>query len=201
MRLIFMGPPGSGKGTQAARIADRYEIPAISTGDIFRANVADRTALGLSAQKYMDAGDYVPDDITDAMVRARLAEADCTRGFLLDGYPRTLSQVNELDSILIDQDATLDAAIVLLADHNQLLDRLLKRATIDGRTDDTPEVITRRLDIYHEQTAPLIDLYVARGLAREVDGHGSVEEVTSRIQAALAVLPSSCGTKTRTPSA
>ncbi|MFZ2502390.1 MAG: adenylate kinase [Nocardioides sp.] len=185
MRLLIMGPPGAGKGTQASRIAEAYGIPAISTGDIFRANVGQGTPLGLEAKKFMDAGEYVPDSVTNAMVRSRIAEPDAQPGFLLDGYPRTVAQVAELDTMIVDTGHELDAVVVLTVPDDIVVDRLLKRAEIEGRVDDTPEVISRRQEVYHEQTAPLIELYAARGRLLEVDGLGSVDEVSDRISAAL----------------
>ncbi|MBE7324960.1 adenylate kinase [Nocardioides sp. Y6] len=185
MRLIIMGPPGAGKGTQAAFIAQRYEIPAVSTGDIFRANVSQGTPLGLEAQRYMDAGEYVPDEVTNSMVRNRIAEEDARGGFLLDGYPRTVAQVAELDGMLADAGLELDAAVVLTVDRDVIVERLLHRATIEGRADDTEEVIRRRQEVYEEQTAPLVDLYRGRGLLVEVDGLGEVDEVTQRVFAAI----------------
>jgi adenylate kinase len=185
MRIILMGPPGVGKGTQAKVIAKRYGIPAISTGDIFRANVAKRTELGQEAQRYMDAGEYVPDEVTNAMVRDRLAEGDCHDGFLLDGYPRTLAQVDELDTMLGSLDCRLDAVVALTASQDELVARLLKRAEVEGRTDDTEEVIRRRQELYEEQTAPLIAVYDEKGLLLEVDGMGEIEAVGDRIAEAL----------------
>jgi len=185
MRLLIMGPPGSGKGTQAVRTADQLGIPTISTGDIFRSNVARATPLGRIAREYMDAGEYVPDQVTNAMVRDRLAEADCASGFLLDGYPRTLQQVDELDAILADADTALDAVVELVVDHEVLLERLLLRARSEGRADDTAEVIRRRQEVYVEQTAPLTTRYDERGLLRTVDGEGPVEHVARRISAVL----------------
>jgi adenylate kinase len=185
MRLIIMGPPGAGKGTQAKLIAERLSIPAISTGDIFRANVAQETPLGVEAKRYMDAGDYVPDEVTNAMVRDRLAEDDAAAGFLLDGYPRTVAQVEELDGMLAAADRSLDAVLVLTVDRDEVVQRLLKRAEIEGRSDDTEEVVRRRQEIYAEQTAPLVEVYADRGLIVEVDGMGEVDEVTSRVFAAL----------------
>lgn len=183
MRLIIMGPPGAGKGTQARGIADRYSIPAISTGDIFRANVAEGTPLGVEAKGYMDAGDYVPDEVTNAMVRDRIAQPDCAQGFLLDGYPRTVAQVQELDGML--SDAGVDAVLVLTVDDEELVQRLLQRAQVEARADDTEEVIRRRQAIYNEQTAPLIEVYGARGVLVSVDGMGDVADVAARIVAAL----------------
>lgn len=185
MRLLIMGPPGAGKGTQASRIAEAHGIPAISTGDIFRANVGQGTPLGLEAKKFMDAGEYVPDSVTNAMVRSRIAEPDAQPGFLLDGYPRTVAQVAELDTMIVDTGHELDAVVVLTVPDDIVVDRLLKRAEIEGRVDDTPEVISRRQEVYHEQTAPLIELYAACGRLLEVDGLGSVDEVSDRISAAL----------------
>jgi adenylate kinase len=185
MRLILMGPPGAGKGTQAKVIAERLSIPAVSTGDIFRANVSEGTPLGLEAKTFMDAGDYVPDEITNGMVRDRLAQPDATQGFLLDGYPRTVDQVDELDRMLAGSGTKLDAAVVLTVDDEELVQRLLKRAQTDGRTDDTEEVIRHRQDVYNEQTAPLLAVYAGRGLLIEVDGMGAVDEVSSRIFASL----------------
>lgn len=185
MRMIFMGPPGAGKGTQASVVATRYGIPAISTGDIFRANVSEGTPLGIEAKRFMDAGEYVPDSVTNEMVRNRIAEPDAGPGFLLDGYPRTLAQVEELDGMLAASDDSLDAVVVLTVDAEELVQRLLKRAETSGRSDDTEEVIRHRQDVYVEQTAPLIEVYRERGLLLEVDGLGEVDEVSSRILAAL----------------
>jgi adenylate kinase len=188
MRLILMGPPGAGKGTQAKVIAAHYGVPAISTGDIFRANVAGRTALGLEAQRYMDAGDYVPDEVTNAMVRDRLGLDDAEPGFLLDGYPRTLAQVKELDGMLADYGITLDSVVSLTVDREELVKRLLQRAQVEGRADDTEEVIRRRQELYVEQTSPLIDVYAERGLLLEIDGTGPVSTVTERVFEGLAKL-------------
>ena len=185
MRLIMMGPPGAGKGTQAEVVAARLGVPAISTGDIFRANVSEETPLGVEAKRYMDAGEYVPDEVTNAMVRDRIAEADAREGFLLDGYPRTVAQVRELDGMLDEQEHRLDAVVVLTVDKDEIVQRLLKRAETEGRADDTEEVIRHRQDVYDEQTAPLIDVYAGRGLLARVDGMGEVGDVTARIFAAL----------------
>ena len=188
MRLILMGPPGAGKGTQSAAVCDRYGIPAISTGDIFRANVSARTPLGVTAQTYMDAGEYVPDEITNDMVRDRLGQPDCARGFLLDGYPRTLEQVKELDEILADLDVRLDGVLALDVDSDSLVKRLLDRAEREGRADDTEEVIRRRQEVYAEQTAPLVSEYDARCSLVRVDGNGRVDHVTDRVHTAIAQL-------------
>jgi adenylate kinase len=183
MRLLIMGPPGAGKGTQAVHIAQRLGIPHISTGDLFRANLTEGTALGLEAKKYMDAGEYVPDAVTNGMVRDRLKQSDAAEGFLLDGYPRTVAQVAELDGMLAGN--KVDKVIVLTADTDEVVGRLLNRAKQQGRADDTEDVIRRRLEIYTEQTAPLITLYAARGVLIEVHGIGSVDQVTHNIFAAL----------------
>jgi adenylate kinase len=180
-----MGPPGAGKGTQAKVIAGRLSIPAISTGDIFRKNVSEKTELGVEAKRYMDAGDYVPDEVTNAMVGARLAEPDASEGFLLDGYPRTVAQVAELDSMLEEAGRQIDAVVVLTVDQQEVVERLLRRAREEGRVDDTEDVIRHRQDVYAQQTAPLIEVYDERGVLVEVDGMGPVEEVTSRVFEAL----------------
>jgi adenylate kinase len=186
-----MGPPGAGKGTQAKVVADHFGIPAISTGDIFRTNVSNGTPLGKKAEEYMDKGEYVPDELTNLMVRARIDEPDAEPGFLLDGYPRTLSQVEELDGMIRFTGHRLDAAVVLTVDSEEIVDRLLQRAQVEGRTDDTEEVIRRRQQVYGEQTEPLIGVYRQRGIVHEIDGMGPVEEVTKRIFDALDVVPQS----------
>jgi adenylate kinase len=185
MRLVFMGPPGAGKGTQAVGLASRLGIPHISTGDIFRANVSQGTALGLEAKRYMDAGEYVPDDVTNAMVRDRLAQADCIPGFLLDGYPRTVDQVAQLDDMLASADAALDRVVELTVDIDEVVGRLVRRAAEQGRADDTEDVIRRRLEVYAEQTAPLLAIYSGRGLLVQVDGLGEIDDVAARLAAAL----------------
>lgn len=186
MRLILMGPPGAGKGTQAKVIAERHGIPAISTGDIFRANVTQGTPLGVEAKRFMDAGEYVPDEVTNQMVRNRIDEPDAAPGFLLDGYPRTLAQVQELDGMIKFTGHELDAVVVLTVDSEELVQRLLARAQSEGRADDTEDVIRRRQEVYAEQTEPLIEVYRDRGILLEVDGMGEVDQVTTRIADALA---------------
>jgi adenylate kinase len=180
-RFLLIGPPGAGKGTQAALLANAYSIPAISTGDIFRANVKNKTELGLQVKSIMDRGEYVPDSLTNELIRDRLSDADAEAGFLLDGYPRTNNQVNELDDILSSQHRILDAVILLVADTDELVRRLLKRAEEQGRTDDTEEIIRHRQDVYLAETQPLIEIYSARDLVVEIDGLGEIEEVTQRI--------------------
>lgn len=184
-RLVIMGPQGAGKGTQAARLAERLGVPAISTGDIFRANIKGGTELGVLAQSYTSRGELVPDSVTNDMVRDRLAQPDAASGFILDGYPRNAAQVLELDAILDGLGSRLDAVVELTADRDELLARLRRRAEIEGRQDDTEETIARRLDIYAEQTAPLADAYAERGLLVRVDGIGQIDEVAERLAAAL----------------
>jgi adenylate kinase len=185
-RLLLIGAPGAGKGTQAVKLAETFAIPAISTGDIFRYNVKNETELGKLAKSFMDKGEYVPDSVTNDLVRDRLSQTDAAAGFLLDGYPRTSEQVVELDSMLSSHGTGLDAVVLLTADTDEVVRRLLNRAIEQGRADDTEEVIRRRLEIYEEQTAPLIDVYAARNLVVTVDGLGAVDEVTARILEALA---------------
>jgi len=181
-----MGPPGAGKGTQASTLSKDLGVPQIATGDIFRSNVSTGTEIGRTAQRYMDAGDYVPDSVTNQMVRARLGEADAQDGFLLDGYPRTLDQVGTLDDILAELGTELDAVVSLKVDSEELIARLLKRAHQDGRADDDESVIRYRQKVYVDQTAPLLDVYAVRGLLIEVDGIGDVDEVRGRIATAVA---------------
>ena len=185
MRLLIMGPPGAGKGTQAMRIAEHYRIPAISTGDIFRAMKHADTPLAQQVREIMESGGYVSDEITNEIVKDRLAKPDCQEGFLLDGYPRTLQQVQTLDDYLAETNRTLDAVISLLADTDEVVARLLKRAAIDGRTDDNDETIRVRLKVYAEQTEPLLDVYRSGGLLVEVNGLGEIDEVSERVFAAL----------------
>lgn len=185
MRAVLLGPPGAGKGTQALLLATRYGIPAISTGDIFRVNVGGGTPLGRQAKEFMDAGALVPDSVTNAMVSDRLAEEDVDGGFLLDGYPRNPEQAVELDSMLGHRGLVLDVVVELTADIDEVTRRLLSRAQIEGRADDTEPVIRHRLEVYSEVTAPLTALYGARGLLAQVDGMGEVEDVTARLTAAI----------------
>jgi len=185
MQLVIMGPPGAGKGTQAKLIAEHYGIPAISTGDIFRAMKTADTPLARQVREIMESGGYVSDEITNAIVTDRLAQPDCDGGFLLDGYPRTLQQVQTLDDYLAESKRPLNAVSSLLADIEEVVARLLRRAVIDGRSDDNEETIRVRLQVYAEQTEPLLEVYRARGSLVEVDGHGEVQEVSERIFAAL----------------
>ena len=185
-RLLLIGPPGAGKGTQAARLRDMLGVPAISTGDIFRANVRDETPLGVKAKAYMDAGDNVPDSLTNELVRDRLEQADCASGFLLDGYPRTLDQVAYLDSFLAEHGTAMDVVVELVADPDVVVERLRQRALDQGRSDDDESVVRHRLEVYREQTAPLVGVYEGRGMLVKVDGIGEIDEVTARIASALA---------------
>jgi len=191
MRLIIMGPPGAGKGTQARYIAEHFKIPAISTGDIFRANVSEGTELGREAKRFMDAGEYVPDEITNLMVRHRIDEPDATGGFLLDGYPRTVAQVEELDTMIAFTGHRLDAVVCLTVNQDEIVSRLLQRAQVEGRADDTEDVIRRRQQVYLEQTEPLIAVYQKRDILVEVDGMGEVDDVTRRVFEALDVVDES----------
>jgi adenylate kinase len=185
MRLVLLGPPGAGKGTQAKRLAERLGVPAISTGDIFRANIAGGTALGELAQSFTRAGKLVPNEVTNDMVRDRLAQPDVAPGFLLDGYPRNVAQVASLDDMLAGAGVGLDAVVQLTANTDELVARLLKRAEIEDREDDTEDVIRHRQEVYAEETAPLVHVYRDRGVLVEVDGMGDVDEVTSRLGDAL----------------
>ncbi|RJU02661.1 adenylate kinase [Arthrobacter frigidicola] len=186
-RMLIIGPPGSGKGTQAARISERLGVVAISTGDIFRDNVKRETPLGVEAKKYMDAGDFVPDSVTNNMVRDRLKADDVQDGFLLDGYPRTAAQVAELDDILAENSSSLDVVLQLTAEDEELVRRLLGRAALDGRSDDNQDVIRHRLRLYHEQTTPVVSQYAERGIVTQVNGIGTIDEVTERVMNALKV--------------
>lgn len=180
-RLLIIGPPGAGKGTQAARISSALSIPAISTGDIFRANVSGETELGVLAKSYIDKGEYVPDEVTNDMVRSRLAEDDAQAGFLLDGYPRTLAQVDALDAMLDEAGSALDAVLMLEVDFDAVVERLIARGAEQGRSDDTEETIRKRIEVYREQTTPLVEVYEKRGLLRRVDGMCSIDDVTTAL--------------------
>jgi adenylate kinase len=175
VRLLFIGPPGAGKGTQAGKVAARLGIPHISTGEMFRDHVSRGTGLGLEVEAIMEAGDYVPDELTVAMLAERVAQEDAAHGYILDGFPRTEAQVASLDRMLGDRG--LDRVIVITVDEDELTQRLLAR----GRADDTEETVRNRFQIYQSQTQPLIDIYESRGLTVYVDGIGEVEDVTDRI--------------------
>ena len=181
MRIVLLGPPGAGKGTQAAQVACRFNAPHIATGDIFRANVASGTELGRAAQEYMDRGDLVPDDVVIAMVMERLAERDCEGGFVLDGFPRTVNQAEALDRRLADLGAPLHAVLCIEAGEEELLRRLAGRAAAQHRADDAEQTIRHRLEVFAIKTRPLIDYYAHRGLLVNVDAIGPIEVVTKRI--------------------
>ncbi|TWP37384.1 adenylate kinase [Leekyejoonella antrihumi] len=185
MRLIILGPPGAGKGTQAEQIAASRSIPHISTGDIFRENIKDETPLGLEVKHILDAGGYVTDDITNKIVADRLHAKDCAAGFLLDGYPRTTAQVEALDSVLAADGHRIDAVIELAVPEDELVRRLLARAETSDRSDDTEHVIRERQALYRRETAPLTDIYGSRGAVHQIDGLGTVEEVSKRVLSAL----------------
>ena len=180
-RLLIVGPPGAGKGTQAALLSQLFDIPTISTGDIFRANIAGETELGLQVKAIVDAGDYVPDELTNALVTDRLSEADADGGFLLDGYPRTVDQVRYLEELLSSRGHQLDAVVRLVADTEAVVERLKLRALTLGRTDDTEAVIRHRHDVYRRETEPLLAVFREKGLLVEVDGLGAIDEVSGRI--------------------
>lgn len=185
-RLLIVGPPGAGKGTQSARLTEAFDIPAIATGDIFRANIKNQTPLGIEVKAIVDAGDYVPDSLTNALVQHRLEEDDARDGFLLDGYPRTLEQVAFLDQLLAARGQALDAVIQLVADQDEVVRRLRQRAIEQGRSDDTEDAIRHRQALYQRETSPLIAVYRDRGILIEVDGLGEIDDVSARITEALA---------------
>jgi len=181
MKLLIMGPPGVGKGTQADRIKDKLQILHLSTGEILRAEVEAKSAIGMDAKLYMDFGRLVPDHILIGIVKERISKQDCENGYLLDGFPRTLPQAEGLDVMMHSIDHDLECAISLTADENELVERLTKRGEESGRSDDTPDLIRERQKIYWEQTAPLLDFYRRKGLLKEVDGLGEIPEITERI--------------------
>jgi adenylate kinase len=181
VRLVLVGPPGAGKGTQAVRLAERLDVPHISTGDLFRANLDQKTPLGLEAKRYMDAGELVGDEVTVGMVRERLTEDDAAKGFILDGFPRTVAQADALTEILTASGNELDAVVALSVPQETLIQRMLGR----GRTDDTEEVIRRRQEVYQRETSPLLDHY--RDQLVTVDAVGDIEEITERVIDALNV--------------
>ncbi len=184
-RILLLGPPGVGKGTQAQRLVQKVGIPQISTGDMLRTAVADGTPVGRAAKAYMDRGDLVPDDVVIKVAEHRLRQPDAARGFVLDGFPRTRPQAEALDEILKRLDRPLECCLVLAVDEEALVERLRKRGTIEGRSDDSVETVRNRMRVFKQQTAPLIEYYRPHGILAEIDGLGSVEEVGKRIDEAL----------------
>lgn len=185
MRLILLGPPGAGKGTQAKILIEAYGIPQLSTGDILRSAIHDKTPMGLAAKEVMDRGDLVSNDIVNGIVSDRLDADDCKGGFILDGFPRTIVQAEALDEMLKDKGMKLDAVIEMTADADTLVARVIQRAKESNRPDDNPDVIRKRLEVYKNDTAPLVDYYRAHGLVTTVDGMAPVEAVTAAIKAAI----------------
>ena len=181
MRLLIMGPQGVGKGTQAALLAEHYQIPSISTGDIFRYNLKNQTDLGKKVQAFIDKGELVPDQLTNSIIKDRLAMEDAQQGWILDGYPRNAAQVEALDQMLAELETPLDKVLALQADRQVLMDRMTMRAEIEGRSDDTPDVIARRLDVYAKETKPLLDIYKDRGLLLEINGVGQIDQISKTI--------------------
>ena len=188
MNLLVLGPQGSGKGTQASRLAEEREIPHVSTGDMFRASIAARTPLGRRVEPILASGELVPDELTVALIRERLSEPDATRGFVLDGFPRNLAQAEALDAMLTEIDRELDLVLFFDLDQVTSTERLRKRAVIEGRDDDTPDAIARRLELYHEQTAPLVELYRASGRLVPIRAERTIDEVANEIAEALDLL-------------
>ena len=184
-RLLLLGPPGAGKGTQAQRVVERLQIPQISTGDMLRAAVAAGTEVGREAKSYMDAGKLVPDEVVIGVAKERLAQDDASAGFILDGFPRTVAQAEALDRLLPELGVSLERCVAMTVDTGELVQRLLKRAEIEGRSDDNEESIRVRMKEYEDKTAPLVAYYRERGILKEIDGAGSMEEVAARVEAAL----------------
>jgi adenylate kinase len=185
MRIVFLGPPGAGKGTQCVRVVQHYEMPHISTGDMLRQAIQEGTPLGQRAKSYLDQGQLVPDDVIVDVVCHRLDQPDCQRKFLLDGFPRTIAQAEALDAYLTRHDRPLAASLQLIADDEEVRRRLLARAAKEGRSDDTPETINERLRVYQQQTQPLVDYYRQRGIHHEINGVGTPDEVFARVHACL----------------
>lgn len=187
MRLVLLGPPGAGKGTQAQILVNTYSIPQLSTGDMLRAAIAAKTPLGLEAKAIVDRGDLVSDDIVSGIISDRMDEPDCKNGFILDGFPRTIAQAEALDGMLKSKGLTLDAVVEIKANPDVLVERIINRAKESGgaRADDNEEVLRKRLDVYTQQTAPLVSYYADTGLLKSVDGMASVDEVTASIKSAI----------------
>lgn len=185
MRIVLLGAPGSGKGTQAKFLVERFGIPHLSTGDLLRSAIAQKTTLGLAAKEVMDKGDLVSDDIVLGMLKERLRESDASSGFVLDGFPRNLRQAEMLETLFEELGLQLDCALLIEVNADEVVARIAKRAEIEGRSDDTEEVVRNRLSIYKEQTAPVAEYYKKRDLVVEIAGTGSIEDVRQRIAAAL----------------
>ncbi len=185
MRIVLLGPPGSGKGTQAALLTERINVPHISTGDLLRSAVAEGTPLGKKAQSFMDRGELVPDELMLGLIEERLGSADVKPGFILDGYPRNLAQARALDEVLERIEQPAEKALELVVDEEQIVERLARRAEEEGRSDDNEEVVRNRLAVYREQTAPVSDYYRDKGLLEQIDGIGSIEEINRRLADAL----------------
>lgn len=179
MRIVLVGPPGAGKGTQAVLLSEKLGVPHISTGDLFRANISENTELGQTAKRYIDAGELVPASVTNDMVKARIAEADAAEGFLLDGYPRSVEQADALKDMLVEMGTDIDAVLEFVVDEETVVQRMLAR----GRADDTEDVIRNRMKVYREETEPLLDYYAGKLVT--VDAVGEVEEISARATAAL----------------
>ncbi|WP_142060446.1 adenylate kinase [Pseudarthrobacter sp. B4EP4b] len=181
MKLIITGPPGAGKSTQAKRLANLLGATSVSTGDIFRAHVRSRTSLGIGVERYIDTGTFVPDELTNKLIHNRLSQKSAARGFLLDGYPRNIAQTTFLDSILAEREYELDVVLLLSADNDVLVSRMLTRAAQSRRSDDTKAIIDHRLKLYQQQAEEVIKIYSSQGLLTRVNGVGSIDEVTERI--------------------
>ena len=189
MRVVFLGPPGSGKGTQAKLLASRLGVPAISTGEILRAAVVERRPLGLQAKAVMDTGELVSDELMVALIRDRTQQGDAREGFILDGFPRTLAQAAALETMLSETGQALSGVLNLSVPEPLLVDRMAGRAAAESRSDDAPATVRERLRVYREKTAPLVDYYRQRDLLADVDGVGTIEEVSERIDQALRSVP------------
>lgn len=181
--IVLMGAPGAGKGTQAKLLEQKLSLPQVATGDLFRANLKNKTELGRLAKTYMDKGELVPDEVTVAMVKDRISQPDCEKGAILDGFPRTVAQANALNNLLAEFDSTIALVPHIYVDTDILVARLLKRAEIEGRTDDNEETIRTRMRVYREETAPLLEYYGQRNLLVEIDGDRSVEAVQADLLA------------------
>ena len=185
MKIVMLGAPGAGKGTQAVRLAEKYNIPHISTGDIFRSNIKGQTPIGIVAKSYIDKGQLVPDEVTIQIVKERLEKEDCKNGYLLDGFPRTIEQAKALTTLLADRNMKLNVVIGLEVNDEELTARLIKRGKDSGRSDDNEETIKKRLQVYHNQTSPLRDFYINEGLYAKIEGCGTIEGIFADIKAAI----------------